>query len=197
MCIRDSSRTDPPDIDTGKHCKNPYRCPFFSHCRQDFPTYSIEELPGARAELLEDLKSHGIRDISKISPGFPKLTSMQSRVRESVISGNPYVNPKISEIVSDMEYPFMHMDFETFMPALPHYPGTHPYQVIPFQWSIHIQKEDGVIEHKEFLFEGYDDPREAFLTTLIDAAGNTGSIVTYSNNEETQLIKHAVQFPKY
>ena len=28
------------------------------------------------------------------------------------------------------------------MPALPLWPGTRPYQTVPFQYSVHIQHED-------------------------------------------------------
>jgi hypothetical protein len=29
-----------------------------------------------------------------------------------------------------------YLDFEAFLPAIPLYPGTKPYQTIPFQWSL-------------------------------------------------------------
>ena len=27
-------QAEPPDIETGRHCTNPYRCPFYGHCHQ-------------------------------------------------------------------------------------------------------------------------------------------------------------------
>ncbi|MFH1487573.1 MAG: DUF2779 domain-containing protein [Pseudomonadota bacterium] len=31
-----------------------------------------------------------------------------------------------------MDYPLHFLDFETAGPAIPHYPGTRPYQTIPW-----------------------------------------------------------------
>jgi len=59
------------------------------------------------------------------------------------------------------------MDFETFATGVPIYDGTSPYQNIPFQFSLHvITKPGAMVEHYEFLAEGKDDPRPAFLAEL-------------------------------
>jgi Domain of unknown function(DUF2779) len=55
------------------------------------------------------------------------------------------------------------------MPPIPLYEGTRPYQTIPFQWSLHVATEDGVLHHREFLAAGGDDPRRAFAESLIEA----------------------------
>ncbi len=109
----------------------------------------------------------------------------------------PYIGADLQRSISGLEYPLTFLDFETFNPALPYYSGTRPYQVIPFQWSMHIQHPDGSLEHREFLHEGTDDPRLAFINSLIAAAGTSGSIVTYSGYEETRLKQLASDFPEY
>jgi Domain of unknown function(DUF2779) len=62
-----------------------------------------------------------------------------------------------------------YLDFEAFLPAVPLYPGTRPYQTIPFQWSLHRVDSEGTVSHREFLAEGDLDPRRQFAETLIAA----------------------------
>ena len=187
----------PPPVDIGSHCNKPYKCPFFSYCREGLPYHHIEQLPSARKELLDSLKSVGIIDIASIFPGFPKLTALQECVRESVSTGIPFVGRALRGALSEFEYPLRYLDFETFNPALPHYTGTRPYQVIPFQWSLHTEYIGGIIEHMEFLHVGSDDPRIDFIESLIEALDGRGTILTYSVFEETRLKQLASEFPRY
>ncbi len=71
-----------------------------------------------------------------------------------------------------------------------------PYQTIPFQWSLHVATEDGVLHHREFLAAGGDDPRRQFAETLIEALRPfDGPIIVYSAYEKTRLSELAAQFP--
>jgi hypothetical protein len=44
------------------------------------------------------------------------------------------------------------------MPAVPLYPGTRPYQTLPFQWSLHEVDSEGAVSHREFLAESDVEP---------------------------------------
>lgn len=188
---------DPPAVDIGRQCSNPYRCEFYRHCREGAPDHHVEELPNARRTLIEGLLSAGIIAIRDIPEGFPGLSFLQQRVRHCVILGEPYFGPGLSSALRAVRYPLNFLDFETFNPALPLYPGTHPYQVIPFQWSLHIRDSRGRLSHRAFLHDGPDDPRKAFLTSLLDAIGARGTIVTYSSYEGTIIRQLADAFPQY
>jgi hypothetical protein len=89
------------------------------------------------------------------------------------------------------------VDFETFMPALPVFAGTRPYQTIPFQWSDHILSADGQVSHREFLHDGADDPRRRFAESLLNAVGLTGSIVVYTSYEEYCLRELEAALPEF
>ena len=186
-----------PSIETGPQCTRPYRCPFYGYCRQDTPEHHIEQLPRARPELMERLRTAGIHDIGKIPPTFPTLSVNQQRVRDSVVNGQPYIGSGLSDALSQVTYPLHFLDFETFNPALPVYPGTRPYQVIPFQWSLHIRDKAGNLNHASFLHDGDGDPREAFSTSFLDAIGSEGKIVVYSGYERTIIRQLAEEFPQY
>ena len=81
------------------------------------------------------------------------------------------------------------MDFETVYPALPRYSGMRPYDHIPFQWSVHVQRQPGAeLEHFEFLAADGRDPRPAFLRSLCEALGQSGHIVVYNRPFESERL---------
>ena len=187
----------PPDINTGPHCTAPYQCPFYGHCHAGGPDHPVSELYRASATLMERLREAGIRDIRHIPDSFNGLTQVQARTRESLIENRPVVGGELAGVLRSLPRPVHFIDFETFNPALPRYPGTHPYEVIPFQWSDHVLEEDGTVQHHDFLADSDQDPRSSFARTLLQAASDAGSIVTYSNYEDTQLRALAEHFTQF
>ncbi len=190
-------RDTAPLIEIGRHCTRPYQCPFYGHCREGVPDHHIEQLPWANARLLDQLYEAGIRDIRDIPDSFPGLSALQQRVRDCVSTGRPHVDPDLRVALQEVTYPLHFLDFETFNPALPVYPGTRPYQVIPFQWSLHVRDRAGDLSHRAFLADGDSDPRERFTVGLLDAVGIEGTIVAYSNYEQTITRQLAADHPAF
>jgi len=186
-----------PSVEIGSQCNRPYQCPFYGYCRQDSPEHHIEQLPRAKPELMERLRTAGILDISKIPPDFPTLSANQQRVRDAVVTRQPYVGSGLFVALAQATYPLHFLDFETFNPALPAYLGTRPYQIIPFQWSLHVRDSEGNLTHDSFLHDGDGDPRGTFATSLLDAIGPEGNIVVYSGYEQTVIKRLAEEFPQY
>jgi len=59
---------------------------------------------------------------------------------------------RIEEFIDSLEYPLYFLDYETIHPAIPLFDNTSPYQQIPFQFSLHIQKHrGGKLKHQQFL----------------------------------------------
>ena len=53
-------------------------------------------------------------------------------------------------------------------PAVPEYVGTHPYQQVPFQYSLHIKDNpDAELRHEEFLGNPDEDPRRPLAESLV------------------------------
>ena len=190
-------QTETLDIETGRHCNSPYRCPFYGHCHTDEPEHPIGELPRLHQWDEERLKTLGIRQVAEIPSDAPGLTELQRRVRDSVVSEAPYIGPDLDERLSEIEFPASFLDFETIAPAIPIFVGTRPFQHIPFQWSLHVRDTAGSLAHSEFLYEGSGDPRESFVTGLLEGIPNTGSIVVYSGYEERILRQLAAAYPQY
>jgi predicted RecB family nuclease len=77
----------------------------------------------------------------------------------------------------------------TVNPAIPCHPGMRPYDQLPFQWSVHVQEQQGAEpRHYEFLATTCADPRREFIETLCSALGNIGSIVVYNQGFESQRL---------
>lgn len=186
----------PPTVATGRHCTSPYQCPFYGHCHADEPEHHISQLPRAREELLDALEDAGIRDIRAIPAGFPGLNPLQRRVRDAVLNDRMYLDTSLRRELLLLRPPVHFLDFETFNPALPLFRGTRPYQVIPFQWSLHTLDASGRLSHREFLHDGGGDPRRAFAESLLAALGDEGRILVYSGFEAARLRDLSFLYPE-
>ena len=196
--MRESLRTTATlDIETGRHCTAPYPCPFFGHCHQDEAEHPASQLPRLSLKNRERLKAMGIRDIGSIPTDFNGLSQMQRRVRDSVVTGQHFVGPDLASELDEIAFPASFLDFETLSPAIPLYVGTRPFQRIPFQWSLHARDSGGGLRHSSFLDDGNGDPRERFITSLLEAVPSKGAIVAYSPYETGVMNELARDFPQY
>jgi predicted RecB family nuclease len=192
---RDLAKEWPPEIEVGRQCTSPNTCQFYSHCHRNESDYPIEQLPRAEGQLLDALKAAGIRDIHDIPEHFAGLSELQQRVRDCVVTNQPYLNDELPRQLRSLRPPVHFLDFETFNPPLPLYAGTRPYQQVPFQWSLHTLTDDGSLRHAEFLHDGEGDPREPFATSLVDALGDRGPVLVYSSFESARIRELAAAIP--
>jgi len=139
-------------------------------------------------------RCHGILDVPL---DHAALSGKQREVAAVIQSGEMLLLGDPAATLDRLVYPVHCLDFETFKPALPLYPGTRVHQAVPFQWSDHVLFEDGDFEHPELLFEGAGDPRPQFLASLLKAVDGEGSVVVYSSYESSQLKALAGDFPQY
>jgi hypothetical protein len=184
-----------PDIEPGEQCTSPYECPFLNHCApnrdEGFP---LRILPRITKKLAADLQEQGITDVRDIRED--QLTSPSHiRVWRATLTGKPFIDKSICEVLKSHAYPRYYLDFETIGFAVPRWKDTRPFQQTPFQWSCHIEPEFGVIEHKEFLETSGDDPTWPFLKSLLGALGDAGPIFVYSSFEKTILKSLITKFP--
>jgi hypothetical protein len=96
---------------------------------------------------------------------------------------------QIKAFLMTLNYPIYHLDFETFQPAVPEWEGCRPYQQIPFQYSLHIEYEDGHLEHKEFLAKEGTDPRRSLAESLCNDIPEGVCSMAYNMSFERRVIK--------
>lgn len=107
-----------------------------------------------RAELI----ALGVNSISAIPEEF-RLSQRQKIIRDVTRTSKPFVASDLFTRLRGYGPPAFSLDFEAFLPAVPLYPSTQPYQTIPFQWSLHHVDSDGAVSHQEFLANAESDPR--------------------------------------
>jgi predicted RecB family nuclease len=177
-----------PQIPAGRQCSDPYTCEFFDHCNAPLPDDHILRLPRIHSSTVAKLVALGVQSIHDIPENYP-LTERLRRACTSVQTLKPWYGPDLGNELSKLSYPLYFMDFETINPAIPQFPGMRPYDQLPFQWSIHVQRQPGTaLEHFEFLADDASDPRPVFISTLSDALSDSGSIVVYSQQFESQRL---------
>lgn len=176
-----------PNIAPSMHCRSPYACEFWDRCTADKPNDWVIHMPGRKEKLLEMLAAQGIERIADIPDDAP-MTANQRIVRDAHRDGAPWISDRLADALRPATGPCAYLDFETFAPAIPLYPGTRPYQALPFQWSLHWRDGGGKLSHDMFLADGTDDPRVAFARTLVAALERIeGKIIVYSGFERRIL----------
>lgn len=189
-----------PDIDPGPQCRQPYECDFFDHCNPELPRDHISCLPRVTQAKLAELLALGCERLRDIPDDF-RLTEPQWRVCQCAKTRRPWFGPGLNADLATLRYPLLFLDFETINPALPRWPGTRPYDTVPFQFSVHVQRRPGEKPiHEEFLADGQGDPRQAILEALLavferhrrkGARGSNalGTVVVYSKGMEAGVLR--------
>ncbi len=186
-----------PEVKIGPHCSDPYACALTDTCWAFLPEHNIFNLyyGGKKSWSLFDSDILDIKDI----PADFKLSSKQEIQKDCVVSGKDYVDKEgLGMFLSSLEYPIYYLDFETINPAVPLFDSVRPYQQIPFQFSLHIEQEDGSLEHHEFLFVEKGDPRPTFLEALKKVLGDSGTILAFNQSFEIGRLRECAEvFPEY
>lgn len=162
------------------------------------PVDSVFNLYNIRKKKAIELIDEGISTMDKI-PNHFKLTPQQIiQIETTTTNGVNIQKDSIKSFLNTIKYPVYHLDFETMSEAIPRFKNSKSYDQIPFQYSLHIEHESGLIEHKEFLYEGNQDPRPSFLEQLKKDLEGAGTItVYYQSFEITRLKELAEYFPEH
>ncbi|BDY14014.1 DUF2779 domain-containing protein [Hydrogenimonas cancrithermarum] len=189
-----------PDADIGAHCNKPYECPAKAYCWRERHAIPENEsvfdlLPMNRAVGLYEKGVVRIDDI----PEDEKLSENQRFAVEAWKKKRIYVQKEeIARFVASLTHPLCHMDFETFQEAVPSFAGQRPYRQMPFQYSLHIETEEGGLEQREFLAQEGEDPRPRFVKTLLQDIPSEGTILVYNKGfEAARLEELARDFPEH
>lgn len=195
--LETAGKPQPPG-EEGRKC-SPYNCETKDRCWQGLPLYSIfnaytgKEAPG----IIAQVGSHDVNDIPEnLLPGYkPKRVEVEAHR-----SGKPHLNQSaLGRFLKTVEYPVYYLDYETVMSAIPLYDATRPFQQVPFQFSLHVQEEEGgPLTHISFLHKEVTDPRRAFVEALVNTCGEQGSVIVYYKDFEAgRNTELAADFPEY
>ncbi len=131
----------------------------------------------------------------------------QQRQILAVQDNAPVIDPtqieRINTVLAQYQYPLYMYDFETMKAAVPRFDYFYSYQQIPFQYSVHIIKDqqftyhdETTMEHYAFLADGEDDPRlqliEHLVTDLFRA--EVGVYVAYYKSFECKVLAELINY---
>ena len=190
-----------PDCDIGWHCKHPYECDALDYCwnrQKKIPSYSVFNIFTLTKESKAlELYNQGIIKIEDIPKDFA-LTQVQEALVSSWVENKAIIKrEEVQKFLDTLAYPLCHLDFETYSPSIPEFEGTKAFEQIPFQYSLHIEHENGELEHREFLAKEGSDPRESLVAQILKDIPKGVTTLAYHASFEKGVIQRLAQvFPK-
>ena len=175
-----------PVKEIGLHCFKPYKCPFWQYCTRNLPKPNVFDIAGMQNRTkfkkydegkisFEDLKNEDINEKCLEQIDF-ELNDRPAKIEKEAVR----------EVLDSLNYPLYFIDYESCQHAIPELEGTKAYQQIPFQYSLHIIREEGApLEHKEFLAEADDENViRNFAESMIEDMSENGSVIVYNKTFE-------------
>jgi hypothetical protein len=184
-----------PEIGIGPWCSDPYECDFSCHCWKDVPGDSVFDLAGIGVDTFE-LYEQGVEKLIDIPLSMLKGNQLQ-QVKVALSTKMAVNKTGLRQFLDTLRYPLYFLDFETFMDGIPPYDGMKPFQQVPFQYSLHWQKEaGGTLYHTEYLARPGIDPREEIAERLLKDIPKSACVLAYWKSFEAGRIKELAElFP--
>ena len=184
-----------PERAMGDHCASPFACEFAAYCSRKAPPgpeWPVTLLPHGsgrqwQARGVEDLLALTDRDVA----------GRNARILAATRDDRPFHDAEgARRAMAGWGWPRAWLDFETVAPAVPRWVGTRPYQPIPFQFSLHLERRGGRITHHGFLSCDGSDPRRACAEALVAAIPEGATIIAYNASFERGVLRGlAAAFP--
>ena len=179
------------ELDKSK-CKE---CECHDYCWKDIPADSVFDL--LRSKQAREYIAMGMVRVADLPPNSFE-NEKYNRWVEVLRTGKPYIDhAAVAQWLNRLNYPLYYLDFETTQPVVPLWKYSRPYQQIPFQFSLHVQREpNGKFEHYEYLSTGKEDPRYGCVKALLKYIGNSGTIIAHNATfEKGRLNEMAHDLP--
>jgi len=88
---------------------------------------------------------------------------------------------RLKEALDGLTYPLHFLDYETYGPAIPPFDGYRPYDSIPFQFSLGVQRTSGgEVAYHEFLARSFADPVPELAAHLGKVLGKKGRVLAWN-----------------
>jgi len=144
------------------------------------------------SKVLNPLVAEGLARLEQVSPELmegtngPRVYGIPNLQLQGV---REHVGDEVVELFGELTYPLFFIDFEAIRAAVPYHKGMSPYRsIVLFQWSCHkIAKRGAPVEHFEYLNTEPSMPNDRFIAALREVLGSSGSVLTWSSYENTQL----------
>ena len=199
--LRRMNKLKEEDIATPKRtpqCIRRNKCPHFEDCfgkEEVLPDSSTLFLVSSQEKYT--LYDKGLEKMEQINTENMELTKQQYAQIMAARNGGLFIDRMgLATWINDkIEYPLSYLDFEWDTYAIPPYDGMNPFDVVVFQYSLHILRDE--LEHYDYL--GMEDCREEFIRSLLENLPDSGSILTFNGEgaEKIRLQELMKSFPQY
>ena len=181
-----------------RKCTNRFRCRFYEDCfpeESNLDDNSILTLMGSEKKY--KMFRDGVLTLADADLDMIEGTRQQYAQIMADRNGGLFVDKaNLSLWLKDtLKMPLSFLDFEWDRYAIPPYDGMKPFDVLLFQYSLHVFNKR--LKHKEFI--GMDDCRIEFIESLLHDLPKKGSIIAFntSGGEALRLRELQVSFPQY
>lgn len=162
-----------PDRHIIESCPKPKSCEYlkyYLHGVSDHQALTRDLSPKFVIELLK-------RDIVALESLDKKFVTGLGYAPEEKFIDHAAIRSELKEL----EYPLYFLDYETYSSPIPPFDGTRPWQAIPFQYSLYIQKtQNATLEHREFIATENKNPITDLAKQLEEDIGDRGSVVVWN-----------------
>ena len=173
-----------------ENCFKPYACPFFQYCTRNLPTPNVFDItltPGITGLKFYQKGIYSFEDLLKTNIN----NKQKQRIEFELYNKKDYIDKNnIKTFLGTLSYPLYFLDFETYQMPIPLYDKVHPYEQVPFQYSLHYllnAKEN--LKHAEFLGESGTDPRRKLAESLVKDIPLNVCTLAYNMKFEKGVIK--------
>ena len=175
-----------PEVSIGPHCGSPYSCPFLARCWPPLPEHHVSTLVYLKrhAQIFE---AQGYRTIHDLPDGLG-LNLAAERQRRAVQAGHVIVEGDLAAALEHFRGPLAFLDLETVSFAIPIWDGCHPYDSVAAQFSCHLERPSGRLDHFEWVPEAAGDPRAEIARRIVEACEGASTVVAYNAGFEGRCL---------
>ena len=187
---------DEPEVGLAEGCMD---CVHFDYCTRELPSPNVFDLYRLAKKKMIEYYRKGLISYEQLEEAGVITNKTQLRQIDYWLrdKGIHTEKEKLREFLDGLSYPLYFLDFETMAPAIPVYPGTRPFQQIPFQYSLHfIEEEGGELQHREFLGVSGKDPRRDIAEALCRDIPADACVTAFHKSTECGILwKLGEEFP--
>lgn len=180
-------------------CKAKNLCSYYENCfgkDEELPDDSIQYL--VSSQFKQQMYQEGIRHLKDADTARLEGTRCQyAQIMASRNGGLYYDYYPLKTWMESLHKPIAFIDFEWERYIVPPFKGLKPYDVVCFEYSLHILDEEGNLKHNTYI--GTRDCRREFIESLINDIPSNASIIAYNaiGAEMIRIRELAEQFPEY
>ena len=186
-----------PELKRTKQCTAGRRCRFYEECFDESKEPDDSTLFLTTSQYKLDAYYSGIQHIKDMP--LDKLEGYRLQYAQYMASKNGQFLDRSAIIpwLQQIKYPISYLDFEWDTFAIPPYQNMKPFDVLCFQYSLHVEYSKKPLKHFNFFDVG--DCRKKFVESLIHDIPKRGSILVYNMEgaEKLRLMQLSMQFPEY